>query len=274
MAKRYYWLKLMKDFFQQPKIKKLRRVAGGDTYTVIYLKMQLLSIENGGKLIFEGIEDTFVDEIALTIDEDADNVRFVLMYLMQHGLLEEVDENEYILPEAAANIGSEAASAERMRRLRERKKEELQGKNATVLITDASHSDANVTKSDIEIERDIDKDKDKDKEREEKRESGETPETPRAQKSSRFKPPTVEEVRAYCEERGNGVDAQRFVDYYEAAGWKRGKTPIKDWRACVRTWERQDKPAQRPAARSAQDERHRVKTDADYGKNGDNFVGW
>ena len=55
---------------------------------------------------------------------------------------------------------------------------------------------------------------------------------------SRFVPPSVEEVQAYCAERRNGVDAQRFVDYYSASGWKRGKTPIKDWKACVRTWER------------------------------------
>ena len=55
---------------------------------------------------------------------------------------------------------------------------------------------------------------------------------------SRFTPPSVEEVQAYCAERRNDVDAQRFVDYYSASGWKRGKTPIKDWKACVRTWER------------------------------------
>lgn len=53
----------------------------------------------------------------------------------------------------------------------------------------------------------------------------------------RFTPPTVEDVAAYCRERGNGVDAQRFVDFYTASGWMRGKTPVKDWKACVRTWE-------------------------------------
>ena len=55
---------------------------------------------------------------------------------------------------------------------------------------------------------------------------------------SRFVPPSVDEVRAYCTERRNSIDPQRFVDYYSASGWKRGKTPIKDWKACVRTWER------------------------------------
>lgn len=57
-------------------------------------------------------------------------------------------------------------------------------------------------------------------------------------KSSKFVAPTVEEVKAYCEERNNGIDAQRFVDYYQARGWMTGKNHIKDWKACVRTWER------------------------------------
>lgn len=58
----------------------------------------------------------------------------------------------------------------------------------------------------------------------------------------RFTPPTVEEVEAYCFERNNKVDAERFVDYYTANGWKVGKNPMKDWKAAVRNWERKDPP--------------------------------
>lgn len=54
----------------------------------------------------------------------------------------------------------------------------------------------------------------------------------------RFKPPTVDEVKAYCIERQNNVDAARFIDYYTANGWKVGKNTMKDWKAAVRTWER------------------------------------
>ena len=58
-------------------------------------------------------------------------------------------------------------------------------------------------------------------------------------KSKRFTPPTIEQVREYCDERNNGIDPARFVNHYQASGWKRGKsgTPIKDWKACVRYWE-------------------------------------
>lgn len=61
---------------------------------------------------------------------------------------------------------------------------------------------------------------------------------------SRFVPPTIGEVRSYCRERGSGIDAESFVDYYQARGWKLGKGQImKDWRAAVRTWERREKKA-------------------------------
>ena len=54
----------------------------------------------------------------------------------------------------------------------------------------------------------------------------------------RFTPPTVDEVREYCFERGNSVDPQRFVDYYTSNGWMVGKNKMKDWKAAVRTWEK------------------------------------
>lgn len=57
-------------------------------------------------------------------------------------------------------------------------------------------------------------------------------------KRSRFKQPTLEEVQAYCIERQNSVDAERFIDYYTSNGWKVGKNPMKDWKSAVRTWER------------------------------------
>ncbi len=64
MAKRCYWLKLKADWFLDKRIKKLRSIAGGDTHTIIYLKMMLLSLKDEGKLYFEGVEDNFASEIA------------------------------------------------------------------------------------------------------------------------------------------------------------------------------------------------------------------
>ena len=63
-------------------------------------------------------------------------------------------------------------------------------------------------------------------------------ESVRGGKAKRFIPPTVEEVESYCLERGNGIDAQSFIDFYESKGWMIGKNKMKDWKAAVRTWER------------------------------------
>lgn len=60
---------------------------------------------------------------------------------------------------------------------------------------------------------------------------------PSGETQHRFVPPTVDEVREYCEERENGIDPCAFINHYTANGWMRGKTKIKDWKACVRTWE-------------------------------------
>ena len=57
----------------------------------------------------------------------------------------------------------------------------------------------------------------------------------------RFKRPTIDEIREYCAERRNNVDAEKFFNYYESNGWKVGKNSMKDWKACVRTWERNSK---------------------------------
>ena len=67
-----------------------------------------------------------------------------------------------------------------------------------------------------------------------------TPPTP-SSRGKRFSPPTVDEVREYCQERNNGIDAAAFVDFYTARGWMIGKTHMKDWKAAVRTWENRRK---------------------------------
>ncbi len=69
-----------------------------------------------------------------------------------------------------------------------------------------------------------------------------------AASNSRFVKPTLEEIAEFCAERNSNIDPQAFFDFYESVGWKVGNKPMKDWRACVRTWERREKPkAQQPS---------------------------
>ena len=119
--KKFFWLKLKENFFSDKAIKKLRKMAGGDTYTIIYLKMLLLGLRNNGKIYYDGVEDTFHEEIALELDEEPDNVQICMLFLEKNGLLEKVSEYEAFLTETPSMTISESASAARMRRLRTRK---------------------------------------------------------------------------------------------------------------------------------------------------------
>lgn len=228
MARKYYWLKLKDDYLESPKIKKLRKIAGGDTYTIIYLKMQLLSVKTQGAIEYEGIELSFAEELALKLNEDIDNVKITLSYLESQGLIEASEESTYLLPEALKSIGSETNSADRVRAYRQRKALQC---NADVTTC---NTDIDI---DIDIDRDIEIDIDGKKRKKDKADKA---------AHAHFVKPTVDEVRAYCQERKNNVDPERFFDYYEANGWKVGKNSMKDWKATVRNWEKNGYSNTRP----------------------------
>ena len=120
--KRYFWLKLHKDFFKRKEIKRLRKIAGGDTYTIIYMEMLLRSIIDEGKLFFDGLEDDFASELALDLDEDEENVKITIQYLLKTGLLEIRSDEEYYLPDTKDSTGCETAVAVRVRRHRKKQK--------------------------------------------------------------------------------------------------------------------------------------------------------
>ena len=164
MAKRYYWLKLKADWFSDKRIKKLRSIAGGDTHTIIYLKMMLLSLKDEGKLYFEGVEDNFASEIALALDEDAENVKLTLAFLQRHGLIEICDDCEYQLTEVPIIIGSETASAMRVREHRERKKQsDTEGR---LLQCNTDETGGNNLKQVCSVERELEIERDKEIEKE------------------------------------------------------------------------------------------------------------
>ena len=155
-GKRYYWLKLQDDFFKSKRIKKLRKIAGGDTYTIIYLKMQLLAMKSNGVLEYTGLEQTFAEELALDLDEEPENVSVTINFLLSCGLLETNDNVEYFVPYAVANTGSETSSTKRVREFRARK--------ALQCNTDVTPAKQDVTpmkqncngEKEIEIETEID----------------------------------------------------------------------------------------------------------------------
>ena len=143
-GKRYFWLKLKEDFFSSKRIKKLRNMAGGDTYLIIYLKLQLKAMKQDGIIKFDHLEQNIADELALDLDEKPDDVAATLIYLTHCGLAESSDDEQFYFPYAVENVGSESSAAERMRKMRERN-------NVTPLLRDR-YGEKEIEKE-IEIEK-------------------------------------------------------------------------------------------------------------------------
>lgn len=217
--KRYFWLKLHKDFFQRKEIKRLRKIAGGDTYTIIYLKMLLRSIMSDGKLYFDGLEDDFASELALDLDEKEENVQITIQYLLKSGLLEMCSDEEYYLPDTKDSTGCETAVASRVRKHRERKRA-LQCNTDVTQVKQLCNG---------EIEKELEKEKELEIELDNKCASTK-------QKRKRFVKPTISDIEQYCSEKNISINAQQFIDYYESNGWKVGRNSMKDWQATVRRW--------------------------------------
>ena len=233
-AKRYYWLKFKEDFFDSKRIKKLRKMAGGDTYVIIYLKMQLKALKTDGVLEFTGVEQDFADELALDIDESPDDVRVVLTFLLTYGMCECSDNIHYFFPYVIENTGSETASTQRVREYRERQK--------------ALHCNADVTevKRICNAEKEIEIEKEKD--------------TPNGvgRKAKPFTPPTLEQVKEYAKESNLNIDSEKFYTYFTTpndAGqtWvdSRGQK-VKNWKQKMLTWagKREEQAASRARSRN------------------------
>lgn len=151
--RRYYWIQLAQDFFKSKEMKLLRKMPGGDTYTIIYLKLMLISLEDSGKIYFEELAQDLAEEMALLIDEDTEAVRMTLMFLSKKGLLTRHSDYEFFLEQVPEMIGSETASTRRSRKHREQKALQC-NTNAT-----KRNGDIDIDKE-IELEKEIEEKKD------------------------------------------------------------------------------------------------------------------
>ena len=148
--KRYYWIQLAQDFFKSKEMKLLRKIAGGDTHTIIYLKMMLISLEDGGHIYYDGLADNLAEEIALVIDENVEDIKITLIFLESKGLLARNSDRDYFLEQVPEMVGSETASARRVRKFRE-------NQLALQCNTDVTKRNGDIEKDiDIEIEKDVD----------------------------------------------------------------------------------------------------------------------
>lgn len=149
--KKYYWLKLKEDFFEEKQIKYLRSLPDGDKLLIAYLKMQLKSLKTEGFIQYDKILPSNIEELAMILDEDINIVKLMISALQQVGAIEILDDGSFYMIAMQDLIGKEGESAERVRQFRQREKQK------------ALQCNNDVTKCNIEIEiRDREKRKDKD----------------------------------------------------------------------------------------------------------------
>lgn len=211
--KRYYWLKLKRDFFKRHDIRIIESMPNGKDYILFYLKLLCESVDHDGSLRFSEQIPYNEDMLATITNTNVDIVRNAINIFAQLGMMDILDDGTYFMAEVQKMIGSAADNdnANRQRRFRERQKElALPNRYGDVTKNNESKS--------IEKDKDIEKDIEKEK------------------KEKRFTPPSVEEVNSYILEKGYDVDAEAFVNFYESKGWFVGKNKMKSWKAALVTW--------------------------------------
>lgn len=220
---KYYWLKLKRDFFKRHDIHILNGMEYGREVVLFYIKLMLESIDHEGELRFSE-RLPYSNSMLANLTDTPESIVDTSMEVLQDFKLIEIDENgTIIIPKVMEMIdsASDTDEARRSRRYRERKKAERDGtshENVTSVTENVTEQHESIEIRDKRLEI-----RDKSIERESKERDT----------HPHFMPPTVEEVYLYCEQRHNGIDAQRFVDYYTAKGWKN----ITDWKAQIRVWE-------------------------------------
>ena len=120
--KRYYWLQLKENFFNSKEMKLMRKLPGGEEITIIYLKIMLTSLENEGVIFYEGLAEDLAEELALEIGEDVESIRMALMFMEKKRLITTNDNYSYKLEQVPELVGSETASARRVRKHRENRR--------------------------------------------------------------------------------------------------------------------------------------------------------
>lgn len=208
--KKYYWLKLKRDFFKRHDIRIIEEMPNGKDYILFYLKLLLESVDHEGELRFSDTIPYNEQMLAVITNTNIDIVRSAMRVFSDLKMVELFDDQTIYMCEVQKLVGSESTAAERMRKHREKRKA-LECNNVQNCYTE------------IEIY------KEKEPKKEKKSEEA---------KRKRFTPPTLEEIETYCRERQNDVDPKKFYDYFTASDWvdSRGQK-VKSWKQKVITWE-------------------------------------
>ncbi len=214
-VKKYYWLKLHKDFFKRHDIRIVEDMDNGKDYILFYMKLLLESIDHDGQLRFSETIPYNEKMLATITNTNIDIVRSAINVFKMLKLMEIMDDQTIYMTQTNLMLGTETEWAVKKREYRER------------IQIDMVRTQKDNVRQEIELEKDKELEIDKE-----------------VKKSSRFAPPNLQEVIDYCNERKNKVDTNKWYNFYESKGWMVGRNKMKDWKAAVRTWEdkEEDKP--------------------------------
>lgn len=226
--KKYYYLRLKDNFFDSDELKILESMKDGYLYSNILLKLYLRSLKNDGKLVVNDRIPYNAEMLASVTGHQVGTIKQALSMFKELGLIEILENGAIYMLDIQNFIGKGSTEADRQRLYDRRISDERKQKKLTQSRNLEEIFEKSTPEIELELEKEIKIEKEIDS-------SAST-----TTKRKRFEKPTLSEIKAYCIERGNKVDAQHFFDYYESNGWRVGKNSMKNWQAAVRTWERSE----------------------------------
>ena len=225
--KKYYYLRLKDNFFDSDELKILESMKDGYLYSNILLKLYLRSLKNDGKLVVNDRIPYNAEMLASVTGHQVGTIKQALSMFKELGLIEILENGAIYMLDIQNFIGKGSTEADRQRLYDRRISDERKQKK----LTQSGNLEEILEKSTPEIEIELEKEIEIEKEIHSSAKSTTT-------KRKRFEKPSISDIKQYCMERNNNIDANQFYDYYESNGWKVGKNSMKNWQAAVRTWEK------------------------------------
>ena len=218
------WIKLNVDMFDDEKIKIIQSMPEGDSLLIVWIKfLTLAGKTNDGGYIYITDSIPYTDEmLSVIMNKPLPIIKLAMETFIHLGMIEIDDKGIYLI-----NF-EKHQSLEKMELVKEQTR--LRVAKYRAKLKEINDVTLQVTQCNA-IDKDIDKEEDKDIDKEYIKES----------KKKSFTKPTIDEIKEYCKERNNSVNADAFFDFYESKNWYVGKNKMQDWKAAIRTWEQRVK---------------------------------
>ena len=219
--KKYYYMRLKENFFDTNEMKILESLQDGYKYSNILLKLYLMSLPGDGKLMINDRIPYNTQMIATITRHSVGDVEKALRIFRDLGLIEVLESGAIYMLDIQNYIGKSSTEADRQR--------SYQNRITTEKCKNSNKLSNKISTPEIETEKEIKLNKET------------TTKVVVKKKRQKFVKPTKQQIEEYCRELNVTFDADKFIDYYESKSWYGGKSPMKDWKATLRNWLRQER---------------------------------